>query len=129
VRLGVSTEGVSSPQANKTLHAAVFEARPHISGLADAAYREQERHEKGRLVKVGVNEFVDEDEESVRHLRAARDNEEAAGALDRLRAAAKTDGENLLPPLIECARAYCTEGEIVGALHEVFGEYLESPRF
>jgi methylmalonyl-CoA mutase N-terminal domain/subunit len=34
-----------------------------------------------------------------------------------------------MPALIECARAYCTEGEIVGALREVFGEYVETPRF
>jgi methylmalonyl-CoA mutase N-terminal domain/subunit len=42
--------------------------------------------------------------------------------------AARTD-ENLIPVLIECARAYCTEGEIVGALQEVFGEYQETPVF
>jgi hypothetical protein len=27
------------------------------------------------------------------------------------------------------ARAFCTEGEIAGALSEVFGEYTETPRF
>ena len=34
-----------------------------------------------------------------------------------------------MPPLIDCARAYCTEGEITDALRQVFGEYLETPRF
>jgi hypothetical protein len=31
--------------------------------------------------------------------------------------------------MIECARTYCTEGEIVQALRRVFGEYVETPRF
>ena len=44
-----------------------------------------------------------------------RDEDGAAAALERLRSAAVTD-ENLMPPLIDCARAYCTEGEIVDAL-------------
>jgi methylmalonyl-CoA mutase N-terminal domain/subunit len=116
------------------------------SEIADAAYREQKRYEKGRLVRVGVNEFVDPDEgpieilkigpevearqvDQVKSLRGGRNQEDAGRALERLKAAARTDDENLMPPMIECARAYCTEGEIVGALRGVFGEYVETPRF
>jgi methylmalonyl-CoA mutase, N-terminal domain len=115
------------------------------SEIADAAFREQTRYEKGRLVKVGVNEFVDENEEpidilkippevegqqieSVRRLRDSRDDEAVGRSLERLQAAARTD-ENLMPLLIDCARAYCTEGEIVQALRQVFGSYTETPRF
>jgi methylmalonyl-CoA mutase, N-terminal domain len=115
------------------------------SEIADAAFREQTRYEKGRLVRVGVNEFVDPTEPpidtliiapgteesqvgAVRQMRSERDGEAATGALERLKAAAQTD-ENLMLPLVDCARAYCTEGEIVGALREVFGEYQETPRF
>ena len=115
------------------------------SEIADAAYREQQRYEKGRLVKVGVNEFVDPDDapieilkigpeietrqvDAVKALREQRDGNQAERALTRLQEAARTD-ENLMPLLIDCARAYCTEGEIVGALREVFGEYVETPRF
>ncbi|HEX2030544.1 MAG TPA: methylmalonyl-CoA mutase family protein [Actinomycetota bacterium] len=114
--------------------------------IADAAYREQERYEKGRLIKVGVNEFVDPNDapidvlkigpeieesqiESVRRMRSSREDDAARGALDALQAAARDESENLIPPMIDCARAYCTEGEIVGALREVFGEYTETPRF
>jgi methylmalonyl-CoA mutase, N-terminal domain len=113
--------------------------------IADAAFREQELYEKGRLVKVGVNEFVDPDDhpidtliigpetegrqvESVRRMRRAREQERVEAALGSLRSAAATE-ENLIPLLVDCARAYCTEGEIVGALREVFGEYTEDPRF
>ncbi|MDQ3991896.1 MAG: methylmalonyl-CoA mutase family protein [Actinomycetota bacterium] len=115
------------------------------SEIADAAYREQERYEKGSLIKVGVNEFVDPNEKdietlkipqaiedhqiaSVRRLRERRDGDAAERALERLTSAAATD-ENLMPLLIDCARAYCTEGEIVNALRGVFGEYVETPRF
>jgi methylmalonyl-CoA mutase N-terminal domain/subunit len=116
------------------------------SEIADAAFREQQRFEKGRLVKVGVNEFVDEDDQpidvlkigpeieesqiaSVRGMRGDRDEDAASAALGRLKSAAADESENLMPPLIDCARNYCTEGEIVGALREVFGEYVETPRF
>jgi methylmalonyl-CoA mutase N-terminal domain/subunit len=116
------------------------------SEIADAAYREQERYEKNRLIKVGVNEFVDPNDqpietlkigpeiergqiESVRRMRAARDPAAVDRALERLKAAALDEGENLIPPMVDCARAYCTEGEIVNALREVFGEYTETPRF
>jgi methylmalonyl-CoA mutase N-terminal domain/subunit len=115
------------------------------SEIADAAFREQERYEKGRLIKVGVNEFADPNEgpidilvippetegrqvERVRSVRERRDGPAARSALDRLKAAASTD-ENLIPLLVDCARAYCTEGEIVESLREVFGDYTEAPRF
>jgi methylmalonyl-CoA mutase N-terminal domain/subunit len=116
------------------------------SEIADAAFREQELYEKARLVKVGVNEFVNPTDQpietlvigpeterrqidDVRRMRSARDDAAASKALAALKAAAATEDENLVPPLVDCARAACTEGEIVGALREVFGSYTETPRF
>ena len=116
------------------------------SEIADAAYREQERYEKERLIKVGVNRFVDENEEpievlkigpeielgqieAVRKMRSERDDGRARGALAALREGAGDESTNLMPLLIDCARAYCTEGEIIDTLREVFGEYTETPRF
>ena len=113
--------------------------------IADAAYREQSLYEKGRLIKVGVNEFVDPNDrpidvlvippetearqvESVGRLRRKRDAAAVEESLAKLRQAAGTD-DNLIPLLVDCARAYCTEDEIIGALRDVFGEYTESPRF
>jgi len=34
-----------------------------------------------------------------------------------------------MPLLLDCARARATEGEMVGALQEVFGRYTEQPVF
>jgi methylmalonyl-CoA mutase N-terminal domain/subunit len=113
--------------------------------IAESAFREQERFEHGDLVKVGVTELVEEEEsaidvlripeevereqvERVRALRARRDEEAVRVSLERLVALASTDA-NLVEPLVECARAMCTQGEIVGALRGVFGGYLETPRF
>jgi len=113
--------------------------------LADSAFQEQRRYESGDLVKVGVNAFVDGREEeldtlvigvetegrqveAVRRVRGSRDGTAAEAALRALTAAARTD-TNLIDPLVRCARSLCTEGEIVRALGEVFGDYRETPRF
>ncbi|HEX9123875.1 MAG TPA: methylmalonyl-CoA mutase family protein [Actinomycetota bacterium] len=113
--------------------------------IAESAWREQERYEKGRLVKVGITDFVDGSEapvdvlviapgveheqvRRVREVRSSRDEAAAERALRELREAAGTE-VNLMPLLVDCARVACTEGEIVGALREVFGEYDETPRF
>jgi methylmalonyl-CoA mutase N-terminal domain/subunit len=34
-----------------------------------------------------------------------------------------------MEPLIDCARARCTEGEVTEALQSVFGAWRETPRF
>jgi methylmalonyl-CoA mutase N-terminal domain/subunit len=49
-------------------------------------------------------------------------------ALAELRGAAEGEG-NLMDPLIACARAGASEGEIVESLQQVFGRYTESPVF
>jgi isobutyryl-CoA mutase large subunit len=113
--------------------------------IAESAFQEQRRYESGDLVKVGVTDFVDTSEspietlvigeeaertqvESVRRARAARDAGAADDALITLKEAATTEA-NLMEPLIACARARCTEGEIVRALSSVFGTYRETPAF
>ena len=95
---------------------------------------------------VGVNEYrVDDDELTAIHRidpdverqqRERRRRHHAAAATRRrsrarstaLRHAAATDA-NLMPPLIECARARATEGEMVATLQDVFGTYTETPVF
>jgi methylmalonyl-CoA mutase N-terminal domain/subunit len=34
-----------------------------------------------------------------------------------------------MEPLIDCARARCTEGEVTESLQSVFGAWRETPRF
>ena len=61
---------------------------------------------------------------SLARLRAERDGERVAASLSALRAAAATDA-NLVPLILECARAYCTLYEIRAAMEDVFGAYRE----
>jgi (2R)-ethylmalonyl-CoA mutase len=60
--------------------------------------------------------------ESLLAFRASRDNAKVEAALQLLRGAA-TDGSNIMPASIECARAGVTTGEWSEVLREVFGEY------
>ena len=61
-------------------------------------------------------------------MRADRDGQAVENTLDVLRTAAAND-TNLMEPLLDCARAHCTEGEIVESLQRVFGTYTETPVF
>jgi methylmalonyl-CoA mutase, N-terminal domain len=112
------------------------------SEIARASRKFQAEVESGERVIVGVNEFVEEgetleipvlyidesaqktQETALARLRRERPAREAEAALAELRRAAGTR-ENLVPHLIRCAHAYCTEGEIIGTLRGVFGEYHE----
>jgi methylmalonyl-CoA mutase N-terminal domain/subunit len=111
--------------------------------IADASFRYQAELEQKKRVVVGVNDYTggnDEDQleilrisneveaaqvERVRRLRASRDAAAASKALEQLRRAARSAEANLMPSLIECARAYCTEGEMMGAMVDAFGLYTE----
>ena len=91
---------------------------------------------------VGVNDFVTDapelkiellkiSEETEREqsrrmaeMRARRDSDLVEKQLTALREAAKTS-QNLMPFILECARAYCTLYEIRAAMESVFGAYRE----
>ncbi len=109
--------------------------------IAQSAMRFQHEVEQRRRLIVGVNEFVDEDDHEVEilrvteeadatqrrrlgTLRARRDADAVERALGELRGAAERD-ENVIPAMLDCARAYCTLYEIRHALEEVYGAYRE----
>jgi methylmalonyl-CoA mutase, N-terminal domain len=113
--------------------------------IADASYELQQEIDSGRRLVVGVNAFTDggDDEtpilridpalerKQVGRLQAARARRDAAAAeasLERLREAA-AGSANLMPLLLDCARAHASEGEIIAALQRVWGDYTETPVF
>jgi len=57
-------------------------------------------------------------------LRARRDVGLVAERLERLRRAA-ADDRNIIPAMLDCARAYCTLYEIRHVLEEIYGSYRE----
>jgi methylmalonyl-CoA mutase N-terminal domain/subunit len=113
--------------------------------IADASYQYQQEVDEGKRIVVGVNRYeVLDDEpieilridpalerkqvERVKTTRGARDSQAAEAALTALKQAASGE-QNLMDPLLDCARAHVTEGEIVESLQTVFGTYTETPVF
>src|SRR5690606_20050515 len=110
--------------------------------IAGSAMRQQREIESGERPIVGVNEVVVEGEEleipllpngekverrqreRMAQMRASRDEGAVRQALDRLRAAASSQA-NVVPPMLDAARAYATLFEIRHALEEEFGAYQE----
>ena len=110
--------------------------------IAQSASRYQREVEEGRRTIVGVNDFVvDEPEVTIPLLRIGKEAEEQQrrrlaelrerrdDALVRRRLQALADAaredRNLIPPMLDCARAYCTLYEIREALERVYGAYRE----
>ena len=113
--------------------------------IADASFRLQQEIEAGERIIVGVNQHVDTDEPEtelhkmtpgleqkqigrIQAARARRDSQAAETTLAQLRQAADSK-QNLMHPLLDCARAHATEGEIIQSLQQVFGTYTETPVF
>ncbi|CAN5564118.1 methylmalonyl-CoA mutase family protein [soil metagenome] len=117
------------------------------SEIADSAWRLQEEVERGDRKVVGVNVHTEGSQDDDTHLlridpglerkqvgrlqaaRARRDGRRVEAALAALNAHASREDVNLMPPLLDAARARATEGEIVHALQAVLGTYVETPAF
>jgi methylmalonyl-CoA mutase N-terminal domain/subunit len=113
--------------------------------IAEASWRYQTEVDEGGRFVVGVNRYEMPEEEPIEILRidpalerkqmdrlAATRGRRDASAVEQQLAALKEAagaGRNLMYPLIDCARARCSEGEMIGALQQVFGSYRESPVF
>jgi methylmalonyl-CoA mutase N-terminal domain/subunit len=114
--------------------------------IADAAFRYQQEVETGVRKLVGINAYTEGDDlgpdilridpafeveqvSRVQAVREQRDSDAVARTLEALAEAAAAPARNLMPLLLEAARAHVTEGEIVGALQGVFGSYREAPVF
>jgi methylmalonyl-CoA mutase, N-terminal domain len=114
--------------------------------IADAAFTLQQEIDAGERVVVGVNRYTRDDERPIPTLRvdpalerkqtdrlqsarARRAGAEVERTLAALRADAAHEDRNLMDPLLACARAHASEGEIVESLQQVFGDYTETPVF
>jgi methylmalonyl-CoA mutase N-terminal domain/subunit len=109
--------------------------------IAHSSMRFQAEVEQGRRTIVGVNDLVEEAEAPVEilrvgdeaertqrqrmaRLRSTRNPDLVAQRLEALRAAA-ADDRNIIPAMLDCARAYCTLYEIRHVLEEIYGSYRE----
>jgi methylmalonyl-CoA mutase N-terminal domain/subunit len=119
----------------------------YLQGLiADEAYRAHRDIEAGTRPVVGVNRFTTDEPapdiqayeldpegretqlKRLARIKAERDNAAVRTTLTDLARAAEGTA-NLMEPLIDCARAYCTVGEMVTALKAVWGEFRQPAVF
>ena len=114
--------------------------------IANAAYEYQKKIEEEKKIIVGVNKFQEEEErleiellkidpevereqiKRLARLKSERNNDLVKKDLEELKEAAR-ETKNLVPLVLQAARDYVTEGEIISAFKEVFGEYKETPIF
>ncbi len=106
------------------------------------AYKFQKDIEEKKVIEVGVNEFVTENNEEhtlfridnevrerqirkLNNLKKKRDNEKVKNCLNLIKEKATTK-ENLLPFILDAVESYATIGEISNVLREVWGEYKSS---
>jgi methylmalonyl-CoA mutase N-terminal domain/subunit len=112
-----------------------------------ASYRYQQEVERKERIIVGVNDYVEADEKleipllyidpqverdqvaSLKRLREGRDNDLVTRRLKTLTDACPNPSTNLMPLIIDAARAYATEGEIRNAMRVHFGDYHEPAEF
>ncbi|MDO8212018.1 methylmalonyl-CoA mutase family protein [Conexibacter sp. CPCC 206217] len=115
--------------------------------IADFAYEFAQRKAAADRTVVGVNKFVDDNEdqeievhkidptserrkiERLQEIKRTRDNARVSATLEALVRTARDPGANLMPATIDAVRAHASMGEIVNALEGLFGRYTETPVF
>ena len=94
-------------------------AEADFPGLPDPAPLPEvegyEMDEKGRARQL----------ERLAEVKRSRSAADVRASLAALGTAASEDGENLMPRLIDCAKAYCTVGEMVDVLKNRWGEFQQ----
>jgi len=113
--------------------------------IANASYKYQKEIENNERTIVAVNQYRQKDacsteilkiDESVagtqikklNEVKKARNNDKVKEKLEKVTEAAK-GSENLMPYIIDAVREYASIGEIMAALKEVFGTYVEDSIF
>jgi methylmalonyl-CoA mutase, N-terminal domain len=111
--------------------------------IQDAAYKYQKEIEKKERIVVGMNKFtidektaneilkMDPDLQKIQIAKLAkvknnRENEQVSARLQLLQRGARDPSVNLMPLILDAAKAHCTLGEMCSVLRGEFGEYRES---
>jgi methylmalonyl-CoA mutase N-terminal domain/subunit len=120
----------------------------YLQGLiADEAFRVQQAVSSGERAVVGVNRLRTDEEppevegyemdeaararqlQRLASVKRARSKTEVRETLAALGTAAGKDDVNLMPLLVDCAKAYCTVGEMVDVLKAQWGEFQQPAVF
>ncbi len=110
--------------------------------VSHQAYLREKKIQSGEMVKIGVNKYVMEEENTdielhpfnpqvaeeqkrkLKEIKSRRDATEVRNALQGLKKAAQVK-ENVMPHLLKAVKSYTTVGEITQCFKEVFGEFEE----
>ena len=113
--------------------------------IAEAAYSYEQKISQGRRIVVGVNGYLEGNEERrpeilqigpeveelqlkrLGDVKGRRSTEEVEASLAEIRRAAGEPSENLMPSILQAVSAYATVGEIMSAMADVFGRWQETP--
>jgi methylmalonyl-CoA mutase N-terminal domain/subunit len=113
--------------------------------IADSAYELERAFNRGERTVVGVNRFLEGNDESdleilritnedeakqrqrLARVRAERNVQAVEESLRRLESEAADPEVNLMPALIEASSAYVTVGEMMASMARVFGRHVEVP--
>ena len=114
--------------------------------ISKAASIYQHKIDNNKRIVVGVNEFINDQQdidipileidtraeqnqiEKLNQLKNNRDPKEVERSLVEIKKACK-NGDNLVPLIVNSAKAYCTLGEIIKTMKAEFGEWQESSSF
>jgi len=113
--------------------------------IGASAYRLQQQIERGEKTVVGVNRYEQDEQpdiptlrvdesiqqeqvEALAKVKAERDAAAVSKALAAIAADCRMD-RNVMPGIIEAAKAYCTEQEVCDVFREVFGQHQDRPEF
>jgi len=113
--------------------------------IGDSAYDFALKKASGERPVIGVNKYVEEgadpdveihpyDPETERRqiaglnkVREERDDGKLAALLEKLKAVAQDEDENIMPITIDLVKAGASMGDIVETLREIWGTYRETP--
>lgn len=117
--------------------------------VAQQAYEYERKLQSGEIVKVGMNKYrMEEEEEKIpevelhpyrpqasteqlqrlAQVKQERNPVEVEAALAEVRDVCQRDA-NVMPSMMRAVQAYCTLGEIIKAMREIFGAFEEPVRF
>ena len=107
--------------------------------ISNSSYKFQQSIDAKEKIVVGLNKYIEDEEidinlqkieenalkkqlAEIKNLKNNRDNAEVKSKINSLELCTQTN-ENLMPKIIDAARAECTLGEISDAMRRSFGEY------
>lgn len=110
------------------------QAYEYEKGLQDGTFRKVglNIHTGAEAHEVELHEYnwasAERQIEALKRLRRERSEAEVKRTLTALEQTARK-GENVMPALVDCCRAYCTVGQMADVFRDVFGEFNEPSLF